>query len=30
MVTGSQLEIFEHYGLTALGLARTAQAMLGR
>ena len=29
MVTGSQLEIFEHYGITAQGLARTAQAMLG-
>jgi len=30
MVTGSQLEIFEHYGIAARGLARTAQAMLGR
>ncbi len=29
MVTGSQLEIFEHYGITARGLARTAKAMLG-
>jgi transketolase len=29
MVTGSQLEIFEHYGITARGLAQTAQAMLG-
>ncbi len=29
LVTGSQLEIFEHYGITARGLARTAQAMLG-
>ena len=29
MVTGSQLEIFEHYGITARGLARAAKAMLG-
>jgi transketolase len=29
MVTGSQLEIFEHYGITARGLARTAKALLG-
>jgi len=29
MVTGSQLEIFEHYGIAARGLARTAKAMLG-
>ncbi len=29
MVTGSQLEIFEHYGITARGLARTAKTMLG-
>ncbi len=29
MVTGSQLGIFEHYGITAQGLARTAKAMLG-
>ncbi|MCU0917872.1 MAG: transketolase family protein [Planctomycetes bacterium] len=28
LVTGSQLEIFEHYGITAQGLARTAQTML--
>ena len=27
-VTGSQLEILAHYGLTASGLARTAQALL--
>lgn len=27
-VTGSQLEIFAHYGLTAPGLARTAMALL--
>jgi transketolase len=30
MVTGSQLEIFEHYGITTQGLARTARALLGR
>ena len=29
MVTGNQLEIFEHYGITAQGLARTARTMLG-
>jgi transketolase len=28
MVTGSQLEIFEHYGISASGLARTAQTLL--
>ncbi|MHC4167006.1 MAG: transketolase family protein [Planctomycetota bacterium] len=27
-VTGSQVEIFEHYGISADGLARTAKAML--
>jgi transketolase len=30
MVTGSQLEIFEHYGITAQGLARTVRALLTR
>jgi transketolase len=30
MVTGSQSEIFEHYGITARGLSRTAGALLGR
>jgi len=30
MVTGSQLEIFEHYGITAQGLSRTARTLLGR
>jgi transketolase len=29
MVTGSQLEIFAHYGITARGLAQTARALLG-
>lgn len=29
MVAGSQMEIFEHYGITAQGLAQTAQAILG-
>jgi transketolase len=29
MVTGSQLEIFEHYGISAQGLAQTARALLG-
>jgi transketolase len=29
MVTGGQLEVFEHYGITARGLARTAKTMLG-
>lgn len=29
MVTGSQLEIFEHYGITAKGLAQTAGTLLG-
>ena len=28
MVTGSQLEIFDHYGISAEGLARTAQKVL--
>ena len=28
MVTGSQLEIFEHYGISASGLARKAQTLL--
>ena len=28
MATGSQLEIFDHYGISALGLARTAQRVL--
>jgi transketolase len=28
MVTGSQLEIFEHYGISASGLVRTAQILL--
>ena len=28
MVTGNQLEIFEHYGISASGLARTAQTLL--
>jgi len=28
MVTGSQLEIFEHYGISASGLAQTARALL--
>ena len=27
-VTGSQLEIFSHYGLSGQGLARTARALL--
>ncbi len=30
MVTGSQAEIFEHYGIDAQGLARTARALLDR
>lgn len=29
-VTGNQLEIFEHYGISASGLARTAQTLLNR
>ncbi len=29
MVAGSQLEIFEHYGITAGSLARTAKTLLG-
>ncbi len=28
MVTGSQLQIFEHYGISAQGLAQTAKALL--
>lgn len=28
MVTGSQLEIFDHYGISARGLAQTAKALL--
>ena len=30
MVTGNQAEIFEHYGISAHGLAQTAKALLGR
>ena len=29
-VTGSQAEIFEHHGISANGLARTAKALLNR
>ena len=29
MVTGSQLEVFDHYGITAQGLASTARTLLG-